>query len=430
MQKGKDIYLVYCAQGGAFGLIPAAFGAKIEELSGLPLSQTATMIAGASVGAIQAGAMTLENPERPGMPLYTAEEYQGLLRAELPLFMPYDPSYYDRQVVGEVVKGLKDHARRVFTAGFGFRIDLGWNHLSASCAWAARWLLPARAASSSREPEKPDIHYSLDYPESRLRNLFHGAAVGDALTGLAVNAHRMGPEHLSGPYDFIRVPEGFNREKFFSALLPFSSPQEQAAESEIRAEIPAHQAVLASIVCPTLFPAYEIPGIGFFTDIGGVNNPLGLVEALKASAPPGHSIRFIYLGTGITKAPDIGAYNRANFLSTIGPLLDMNNAHVRCQFLDAIARSLGVENVTTLDIGLEGIRDIRNTTPEHLSAIEALAQEGIEKQKETIGRLAEDMGNGHIRRAARAPDSAFLPTQTPLFTLEHRQDFALAAAPA
>ncbi len=378
-KKGICHYFLYCAQGGAFGLLNAAWLREIERHTLIPIAHMASVVAGASVGAIHAAALTLRDTDHPESPAYSAADYYEIFKADLPRFLPHDPWFYPRQVLRTP-------------------IHLAAQYMSRQVPWLF---------GSNEQGAPYKTHYSTDYPENRLKSLFNGARVSDALTGLGISAHRLYP-YPSTACDFLHLPEGFDTEKFYHTYHPGSSEEEQAPLRAL-SDTPLHQAVMASIVCPTIFKSYEIPDHGIFTDMGGVNNPAGMIAALRASLPPEDDIHFIWLGTAsLDRRIDPSHYNRSSFLSTITPMTDMANMHVSSQCLPNIRRAIGTHNVTILEAHTAEDRDILDTSPKGIAALEELAERTLLLQKTQFERIAIKMGADYLRTAQAKPDTAFI----------------------
>lgn len=394
MNEGRDSlthYFVYLAQGGACGLLNAAWLREIETRTNLPIARLASFMAAASVGAIHAAGMVLPCRENPGNPAYSAAEHYEIFREELPRFLPHDPGFYARQV-GEAVLG-KTAVRLI-------------SHV----------LL--RARNGHKDDRN---HYSLNYPETRLREIFGQASVADALTGIAISSHRISPSP-AGPCDFIHLPPESDGKRFYAALFPGADP-ERLREEAGHENVPLCKAVLASMVCPTVFKSYEIPEHGIFTDMGGVNSPLNVLMAFGNSLPPGHRVHFVYLGTGaLRREIDEKIYNGSGFLQTITPMLDMTSMHVSGQSLNLIRSMLGPENVTVIDAVIPGERNILDTSPPGIARLEDIAGRSIQEQRETFERLADGMGSAYLRRTAPALDATFThrPAQSAPLAPRHR----------
>lgn len=395
-KKGICHYFLYCAQGGAFGLLNAAWLREIERHTLIPIAHMASVVAGASVGAIHAAALTLRHPDHPESPAYSAEDYYEIFKEDLPKFLPHDPWFYPRQVLRTP-------------------IHLAAQYLSRQ----ARWMF-----GSSEQSPPYKAHYSTDYPETRLSTLFNGARVSDALTGLAISAHRLSP-YPSTACDFLSLPKDFDPEKFYHAFHPGISEAEQAPFRAL-SNIPLHQAVMASIVCPTIFKSYEIPGHGIFTDMGGVNSPAGMISALKASLPPEDDIHFVWLGTAsLDRRIDPEHYNRSNFLATITPMTDMANMHVSSQCLQALRSVIGANNVTILEAHTAEIRDILDTSPKGIAALEDLAEKTISSHRTRFETIANKMGENHLRTTQATPDAAFTRPPLPSHSADNKPSCAV-----
>lgn len=375
-KNGIAHYFFYLAQGGACGLLNLLWLQEIEKQTRMHVAYLADFIAAASVGAIHAGALTLRDRKNPEKPAFSAAEYYGIFKQDLPDFLPHDPGFFTRQVLLAPFHALGKMAPRLF------------------------------GKTSNK------THYSTEYPEKRLRTIFHDVAVGDALTGLAISAHRIKPPPAM-PCDFICLPQGTDPKKFYKTLHP-GDPEEDIRAAADLSMIPLHQAIMASIVCPMVFPSHEIPECGVFTDVGGVNNPSGLVESFRASLPPEDTLRVVWLGTGsLERTIDPAAYNRNGFLETINPMTEMFSMHTARQALSAIRRAVGPENVTIIDTQLPGKRDILDTSPAGIARLEAAAQEAIHQQPTQFRKLADDLGTAFLYRAQPLPDAAFLRTSPP-----------------
>ena len=302
----KTVITLFTYGGGMRGLIPAHFMSRLEDVTGLRLTDMIDIFSGPSSGSILNAGMTLRDPRAPERPRYKARH---LVR------------FYERE-------GLKIFPPDSFREFRGLIHDFNNRTMKIS-----------QLNSLLRHG-----HYNQANLGRALRALYGRARVGDALGSLVISAYDIEGGQIRAPEDAARTESEdatvhvHSGDYFLNEggrALWFKKISFQGARGSHRNTplVSLYDAVMSSCAAPSYFPCHNFQT----RDEGGnrmdyacidgcmFDNPcISYMGAIRPHLPPGTRHIMLILGTGYTyKSIRREEWNRYGALGIVDPGNDL-----------------------------------------------------------------------------------------------------------
>ncbi len=353
------------------GLVPAHMIAKIEEETGLPISDMVDVFCGPSTGSILNAALTLPDPDNPDKPKYKAKQ---MVR------------FYERE-------GLRIFPPDRFRAFRGLLHDFNNRTMRLN---QLKWLFKHG-------------HYDSKHFKRALRLLFGHAQLQNARASLVIPVYNIDGGHFSVIEEYnetgnmpVRTKNNFNDSGGHAIWLKH---MDSGYGKPTNMEVKLADAVLASCAAPSFFPCHHFPirypDTGEMKYVSGIDgsifdNPcISYHGAIKNHVPPNANVIMLVLGTGHTNRSvnkddwnqmgALGVVDPANDLPLINILFHASETALIDAFQEEIGNQLYVFNKSVVatnrpeNFPSEQIDDAR---PENLEKLKNFADMIIDENRE------------------------------------------------
>ncbi len=282
------------------GLVPAHMMARIEEQTGLPMSDMVDVFCGPSTGAILNSAMTLPDPDNPDKPKYKAKQ---MVR------------FYERE-------GIRIFPPDRFRAFRGLLHDFNNRTMRLN---QLKWLFKHG-------------HYDSKHLRRALRMLYGHAQIQNARSGLVIPVYNIDGGHISVVEEYdetgnapVRTKNNLSDTGGHAVWLKHI---ETGFGKNTNMEVKLADAVLASCAAPSFFPCHHFPvrypdngETRYYSGIDGsiFDNPcISYHGAIKNHIPPDANVIMIVLGTGYTnRSVSKDDWNQMGALGVVDPANDL-----------------------------------------------------------------------------------------------------------
>ena len=301
--KKKPLIALFNYGGGMRGLIPAHFMQKIEETTGLQMSDMVDIFMGPSTGSILNAALTMPHPHEPTRPKFRARHMVRFYEREGIQIFPRDSFRSFRSMV-------HDFNNRTMRIG---QLDALLRH----------------------------GHYQHANLGRALRALFGRSKLSDSLASLIVPVYNIDgrfPEVIKDPTDTPDAPvhaaTNFMREGGHALWLK-NIRFDGAVNVRTPQDVNIYDAVMGSTAAPTYFPCHhfmmgkggDAPRDHEIAAIDGsiFDNPcMSYLGALRRHVPADRELIIIVLGTGYSnRSIRKEDWNRYGSLGVVDPNNDM-----------------------------------------------------------------------------------------------------------
>ncbi len=299
----KTLIALFCYGGGMRGLVPAHIMARIEERTGLRMTDMVDIFAGPSTGAILNAALNKPHPDKPDRPHYRARHLV---------------KFYERE-------GLNIFPPDTFRDFRGILHDFNNRTLKLS---QLNWLMRHG-------------HYDPNNLGRALRKLYGDSKLSDSLRTLIIPTYNIDGEQLEvageidetgdSPAPTVNnfIDEGGHAVWLKNIRTGYPFPPGVRTP-----DVSVYDCVMASCAAPTYFPCYHFEAQypdsrsrKYFSGIDGVifDNPCtSYYGAIRRHVPPDHKLIMILLGTGYTnKSVTKEDWNRYGSLGYVDPVNDL-----------------------------------------------------------------------------------------------------------
>ncbi|MBU0858325.1 MAG: patatin-like phospholipase family protein [Alphaproteobacteria bacterium] len=394
----KTIIALFNYGGGLRGLVPAHIMARIEEATGLRMTDMVDIFAGPSTGAILNAAMTLPHAQHQTRPRYRARHLVRFYEREGANIFPPDRFREMRGIIHD------------------------FNN---------RTLKLAQMNALMRHG-----HYDPAHLGRALRALFGDAKLSDSLSSLIIPTY-----NIDGMGGFHAVNEPGETDD--SAAHTKNNITDTGGHAlwlkNIRHDYPAgaarqtpivntYDAVMASCAAPTYFPCHRLPvqfpgePMRTYTSIDGVifDNPcISYLGAIRRHVPPDHKLIMIILGTGYTNRSVKGDdWNRYGALGIVDPVNDLPLINIffhasESALMDSFAEEMG-DNLfifnKPMPPGGENMPSpqIDDASPENFRRLRDFHDAIIEENKSRFDALCHLLVSHHEQRRQPAKPPSFL----------------------
>lgn len=367
----KTIIALFNYGGGLRGLVPAHIMSRIEEATGLRMTDMVDIFAGPSTGAILNAAMTLPHADNPARPRYRARH---LVR------------FYERE------------GANIFPAD-RFREMRGIIH-----DFNNRTLKLSQMNALLRHG-----HYNPANLGRCLRALYGDARLSDSLASLIIPTYTIDGGQLEAVAEPGEEPSApvhtQNNIKHGGRALWIKNIHDGNATPT--PSVSTYDAVMASTAAPTYFPCHrltlEYPGQPVHTyatiDGGIFDNPcVSYLGAIRRHIPADHKLIMIILGTGYTNKPVMAEdWNRYGALGIVDPVNDLpliniffhaSESALIDSFADEMGDNLFVFNKSILASGNNGpSTQIDDASPENFNRLRLFHEEILEENRARFDAL-------------------------------------------
>jgi predicted acylesterase/phospholipase RssA len=392
----KTIIALYNYGGGLRGLIPAHIMSRIEETTGLRMSDMIDIFAGPSTGAILNAAITLPHADNPLRPRYRARHLVRFYEREGANIFPQDRH---RELRG-MIHDFNNRTLKI---------------------------------SQMKDLVKHG-HYDPKNLGRALKALYGDAKITDSLRTLIVPTYNIDGKarlHLKNKGDHsytndnqssaILNPEYGGQSIWFKNICaPLLKP-----ENEILPTVSTYDAVMASCAAPTYFPCHNMtvkyPNSDPIT-MAGIDgcifdNPcISYMGAIRRMIPKDHNLIMIVLGTGSTNRPLSGdEWNRYGSLGIVDPVNDLpliniffhsSESALTDDFNFELGNNLFVLNKSILNSPDFPSPQIDDASPENFKRMRDFHELIIEENKASFERMCDMLVThyeGKLTKPAKTP---------------------------
>jgi uncharacterized protein len=294
MNQGRTYIAIFNYGGGLRGLIPAHFMARIEEATGLRMTEMVDIFSGPSTGAILNAALNIPHPSDPTKPKYRAKHMVRFYEREGIKIFPPD-RFRDFRAL------LHDFNNRTMKIGkLKSLIDHG--------------------------------HYDTEHLAYCLKALLGTTKLSESLRSLVIPVYNLDGNHLQvmkekgeSDSDPVHTQNNFVDHGGYALWL---KNMKEGINLKKAPNISLYDSVMASCAAPTYFPCHHFNmGGREYAGIDGsiFDNPcISYHGAIRQHLPPGSKLIMILLGTGHTlrsfKKED---WNRYGGLGIVDPANDL-----------------------------------------------------------------------------------------------------------
>ncbi|MCB1556843.1 MAG: patatin-like phospholipase family protein [Alphaproteobacteria bacterium] len=376
--------------GGIRGLVPARIMARIEEVTGLPMTDMVDLFAGPSTGSILNAALNRPDPHKPGRPLYKARHLVRFYEQEGHKIFPPDRFREFRGIVHDFNnRTLKlNQLKSLFRHG----------------------------------------HYDPTNLAHALRSLYGDTKLSQSLSSLIIPTYNIDGEQLAvvqekgeGEDAPVHTRNNVTDEGGHALWMKHIRHDHPHGAGRQTPDVRLFDAVMASTSAPTYFPCHHFKIRDHHslrrrevTGIDGVifDNPcISYHGAIRPHVPPDRELVMICLGTGYTnRSVKKEDWNRFGALGIVDPMNDMPLVNIffhasESALMDAFSEELGENlfffNKTLLPRhthgGMPSIQ-IDDASPDNLRRLARFAEELLEENKNAFDGLCHLLVKGRDRR--------------------------------
>ncbi len=388
--KTKTTIALFNYGGGMRGLIPAHIMSKIEDATGLRMSEMVDIFAGPSTGSILNAAMTLRHPDEPSQPKYRARH---MVR------------FYERE--GE----------RIFPPD-SFREFRGLIH-----DFNNRTMKLNQLNNLFRHG-----HYDPTHLAAALRALYGDAKLRDSLSSLIIPTYNIDSGHITAVREVnetgnspVHTQNNVTDQGGHAVWL--KNIRSGVLKNSNKGETPdvrLFDAVMASAAAPTYFPCHPFTtryqGQEEDTHYSGIDgcifdNPcISYMGAIRQHVPDDSRLLMIVLGTGYTnksiKKEDwnrygaLGVVDPANDLPLINILFNASESALMDAFETEMGQNLFVFNKSlfSLDRSVAPSTQIDDASPETLKRLRFFVEALMEEKKDRFDEVCHLLVTNRDRR--------------------------------
>lgn len=389
----KTIIALFNYGGGLRGLIPAHIMARIEETTGLRMTDMVDIFAGPSTGAILNAAMTLPHAENPLRPRYRARHLVRFYEREGGKIFPPDRFREFRGIIHD----FNNRTLKLSQMNALFRHG----------------------------------HYDPAHLGRALRALYGDAQLSDSLSSLIIPTYNIEGEQL----EMVREPgetadspihtrNNIMNTGGHAVWLKHIRHDYPGGERGMTPQVGLYDAVMASCAAPTYFPCHPLrvtyPGEAprRYSGIDGVifDNPcISYLGAIRRHVPEDHRLIMIILGTGYTnrsiKRED---WNRYGALGIVDPVNDLPLINIffhasETALMDSFAEEMG-DNLFIFNKPMTVAPDdpampsmqIDDASPENFRRLRVFQEQIVEENKARFDALCHLLVGHYEQRQSGA----------------------------
>lgn len=364
------------------GLIPAHIMSRIEDETGLRMTEMVDIFTGPSTGAILNAAMNIRHPDEPSQPKYRARHMVRFYEREGINIFPPDTFREFRGLI-------HDFNNRTVKLN---KINNLFRH----------------------------GHYDPAHLSAALRALFGDTRLKDSLRSLIIPTYNIDGQYPEVGNDRI-VDRGGHALWLKNIRTGFPDGVDRKT-----IDVRLYDAVMASCAAPTYFPCHHFdarfPGEDQDQHISAIDgcifdNPcISYLGAIRQHVPPDHKLSMLVLGTGDTnrsiKKED---WNRYGALGVVDPANDLPLINIffnapESALIDTFEQEMG-DNLFVFNKSLNGDRSILpspqidDATPENLKRlrffVESLLEENAKKLEDVCHILVNNRDRKHRESAEK-----------------------------
>lgn len=395
MSKSKKPFIILFNYGGGMrGLIPAHFMQKLEEATGLHMTDMVDIFVGPSTGSILNAALNLPHPHDPTKPKYRARHMVRFYEREGIKIFPRDAFRAFRSLVHD----FNNRTMRINQLDFLFKHG----------------------------------HYEQANLGRALRALYGRAKLSDSLSSLVIPVYNIGSRHLQAYKDDSDSPDapvhGWNAVANTGghAMWLKNIKFEGARNVHPVPDVGMYDAVIASTAAPTYFPCHTFmmkDGNGFRErEISGIDgsifdNPcISYLGALRQHIPEDREVVMIVLGTGFThKSIRKEDWNRLGSLGVVDPNNDMplinilfhaSESALMESFSDEMKDNLYVFNKSMVTGPfMDEFPDTRidNASPENIRRLQNFFEMMLEENRKKFDKICDIMVTNYDQKSKDKP---------------------------
>ncbi|MAM34428.1 MAG: phospholipase [Micavibrio sp.] len=385
----KTMICLYTCGGGMRGLIPALIMQRIEERTGLAMTDMVDIFAGPSTGAILNAALNIPHPYQPDRPKYKARH---LVR------------FYERE-------GIRIFPRDAFRDFRGLIHD--FNNRLMKIGTLNKLLSHG--------------HYDPANLGRNLRALYGKAPLSRSLKSLIIPVYgidrkNLKAEQLEGESEAALVHDKATHFQDGGHALWFKNLKFRDKEVSPVSDVAIYDAIMASCAAPTYFPchSFEAQLRGHKTEITGIDGSIfdnvctTYMGALRHTLPKDTNLIMIVLGTGrsnrrISKADwnkfgSLGVVDPANDL----PLINIFFHAAETALFEAFAEEMG-DNFHILNKSLVSgaykedfpSTQLDDASPESMRRMKNFAEMMVAENYSTFETVCDLLVNNHKKKAGK-----------------------------
>ncbi len=374
-EEKEPVIALFNYGGGLRGLIPAHIMARIEQMTGLRMSEMVDIFSGPSTGAILNAALTLPHPDHPHRCKYRARH---LVR------------FYERE-------GAKIFPQDRFRELRGLLHDFN-NRLTKI---------------SQLESIFKHGHYDTTHLRKSLRALYGHAKLSDSLKSLVIPFYSLNGGTSSARFTEdapSHAMEHYAREGGHAIWLRNMKLHNGQHHTNSTPQVALHDAITASCAAPTYFPCHHFDigwpdgrGTKEYAGIDGniFDNPaVSYYGSLKEQLDPHQKLIMIGLGTGYTnrsikkekwnKYGSLGVVDPVNDLPLINIFFHASESALSHSFLHEMGDDLYMFNRTILDDdpNTPSLR-LDEASPENFKKLHFFAESLMEENKNQLDKVCD-----------------------------------------
>lgn len=399
----KTLIGLFTYGGGMRGLIPAHIMSRIEERTGLRMSEMVDIFSGPSTGAILNAALTRRHPEHPVRPLYKARHLV---------------KFYERE-------GLKIFPPDRFRDFRGVLHDFNNRTLKLS---QLNWLFRHG-------------HYDPINLGKALKALYGDARLSESLSSLIIPTYNIDGEQLEVVEEKdetgdtpARTVNNFTDQGGHAVWLKNIRQDWPQGSASRTPDVTLYDSVMASCAAPTYFPCHHFKakypderGTMSYSAIDGVifDNPcISYLGAIRRHVPEDHKLVMIILGTGYTnrsiKKED---WNRYGSLGVVDPVNDLPLINIffhasESALMDGFEEEMGANlfifnksMFSSMGDPMAPSTQIDDASPEQLKRLEYFAESIMEENKSRMDDLCHLLVRQRDQRHRERQDSIVSKTR-------------------
>ncbi len=376
--------------GGLRGLIPAYIMARIEDVTGLRMTDMVDIFAGPSTGSILNAALNLRHPEHPEQPKYRARHMVRFYEREGARIFPADSF---REMRG-LIHDFNNRTMKL-------------NQLN--------WLFKHG-------------HYDPSNLGHALQALFGTAQLSDSLRSLIIPCYNIDGDGIEAVTERgetgnspVHTKNNFINEGGHALWLKSMRTGTPAEHRINTPHVSLYDAVMASCAAPTYFPCHHFPATlpgdserKYYSAIDGCifDNPcISYLGAIRQHIQPSQNLKMIVLGTGYTnKSIKRDEWNRFGALGVVDPVNDLPLINIffnasESALMDSFAAEMG-DNLYIFNKSLHAGRhgdfpsiQIDDASPENMNRLRLFFEAIMEENARTFDEVCHILVSNRDRRS-------------------------------
>ncbi len=395
----KNTIALFNYGGGMRGLIPAHIMTRIEEKTGLHMTDMVDIFSGPSTGAILNAALNIRQAEMPSLPRFQAKHMVKFYEREGDRIFP--PDQY-RELRG-IIHDFNNRTLKL-------------NQLNALVRHG---------------------HYDPGHLARALKALYGDAKLSNALRSLIIPCYNIDGGLMDIVQEVNETGDSPVHTKnnitdrggyaVWMKHIKTGWPQVQASQTP---DVSLYDAVMASCAAPTYFPCHHFSmkkagqeKAEFVSAIDGnmFDNPcISYLGAIRQHIQPGHKLTMIVLGTGFTnRSIRRDEWNRYGSLGVVDPVNDLPLINIffhapESALMETFAEEMG-ENLIIFNKAMNDPSDltspsgqIDDASPENLKRLRDFSEALMEENAGVLDTLCHTLAT---RRDQRKRDEESLVGQ-------------------